>query len=89
MVGGRRMAIDESQPQGESQQQPQSAEQTREGEQAEEIEQAPQPQLHRSSHTHAPVTPRSETQRRGSRPPPRPHGSPLVTHLDLRAATAK
>ena len=43
MVGGWRVAIDESQPQGEAQQQPQPAEQTQEGEQAEEIEQAPQP----------------------------------------------
>ena len=41
MVGGRHMAIDESQPQGESQQQSQPVEQTQEGEQAEEIEQAP------------------------------------------------
>ena len=72
MVGGWRVAIDESQPQGESQQQPQPAEQTQEGEQAKETKQAPQPQLCRSGHTHAPVTPRSETQRRGSRPPPRP-----------------
>ena len=38
MVGGRCVAIDESQPQGESQQQPQPAEQTQEGEQAEETE---------------------------------------------------
>ena len=30
MIGGRRVAIDESQPQGESQQQPQAAEQTQE-----------------------------------------------------------
>ena len=35
------------------------------------------------------MTPRPETQRRGSRSPPRPQGPPLVTHLDLRAATAK
>ena len=89
MVGGRRVAIDESQPQGESQQQPQPAEQTQEGEQAEETEQAPQPQLRRSGHTHAPVTPRLETQQRGSYPPPRPQGPPLVTHLGLRAAMAK
>ena len=34
MVGGWRVAIDESQSQGESQQQPQPAEQTQEGEQA-------------------------------------------------------
>ena len=38
MVGGWRVAIDESQPQGESQQQPQPVEQTQEGEQAEETE---------------------------------------------------
>ena len=31
----------------------------------------------------------ADTQRRGSRPPPRPQGLPLVTHLDLRATTAK
>ena len=41
MVGGRRIAIDESQPQGESQQEPQPAEQTQEGEQVEETEPAP------------------------------------------------
>ena len=35
------------------------------------------------------MTPRPETQRRGSHPPPRPPGPPLVTHLDLRATTAK
>ena len=35
------------------------------------------------------MTPRPETQRRGSRPPPRPQGLPPETHLDLRAATAK
>ena len=35
------------------------------------------------------MTPRLETQRRGSRLPPRPKGPPLVTHLDLRATTAK
>ena len=61
MVGGWRVAIDESQPQGESQQQSQPAEQTQEGEQAEETEQAPQPQLRRSSRTRALVTPRPET----------------------------
>ena len=89
MVGERHVAIDESQSQGESQQQPQPAEQTQEGEQAEETKQAPQPQLRRTSRTRAPVTPRTETQGRGSRPPPRPQGPPLVTHLDLRAATTK
>ena len=86
MLEGRRVALEEPQPQGE----PQLAEQTREGEwpeQAEETEQAPQ--LHRSSRTHTQVTPRAETQQRGSRPPPRPQGPPPVTHLDLRAATAK
>ena len=72
MVGGWRVAIDESQPQGESQQQSQPAEQTQEGEQAEETEQAPQPQLRHSSRTYAPVTSRANTQWRGSRPPPRP-----------------
>ena len=44
MIGGRRVVIDESQPQGESQQQPQPAQQTQEGEQveqAEEIETTP------------------------------------------------
>ena len=44
MLGGRHVAIDESQPQGESQQQAQPAEQTeqtQEGVQSEEIEQAP------------------------------------------------
>ena len=35
------------------------------------------------------MTPRAETQWRGSRPPPRPQGPPPVIHLDLRAATAK
>ena len=89
MVVGRRVVLDESQPQGESQQEPQPAEQTQEGQQAEEIEQAPQPQLCRSRRTRAPVTPREDTQQRGSRPPPRPQGPPPVTHLDLRAATAK
>ena len=46
MLGGWRVAIDESQPQGESQQQAQPAEQTeqtQEGVQSEETEQAPQP----------------------------------------------
>ena len=43
-----------------------------EGQQAEQTEQAPQPQLCRSGHTRALVTPRADTQRRGSRPPPRP-----------------
>ena len=76
MVGGWPMVIDESQPQGESQQQPQPAEPTQEGEHTEETEQAPQPQLHRSSRTRAPVTPRADTQQRGSRPPPRPQGPP-------------
>ena len=64
MVGGRLVAIDESQPQGESQQEPQPAEQTKqaqEGEQAEEIEPAPKPQLHRSGCTCALVTSRPET----------------------------
>ena len=56
---------------------------------AEETEQAPQPQLRRSGRTRVPVSPRPPTQRRGSRPPPRPEGLPPVTHLDLRAATAK
>jgi len=41
MVGGWRIAIDESHPQGESQQEPQPAEQTQEGEQAEETKPAP------------------------------------------------
>ena len=71
------------------QQQAQPAEQTQEGEQAEETEQAPQPQLRYFGRTCAPITPRSETQWRGSRPSPRPQGPPPVTHLDLRAATAK
>ena len=35
------------------------------------------------------MTPRPETQKRGSRLPPRPQGPPPVTHLELRAATAK
>ena len=61
MVAGRRVVLDESQPQGELQQEPQPAEQTQEGEQAEEIEQAPQPQLRRSSRTHALVTLRADT----------------------------
>ena len=72
MVAGRQVVLDESQPQGESQQEPQPTEQTQEGQQAKEIEQAPQPQLRRSGRTCAPVTPRADTQRRGSRPPPRP-----------------
>ena len=57
--------------------------------QAEETEPAPQPQLRRSSRTRVLVSPRPVTQRRGSHPPPRPYGPPPVTHLDLRAATAK
>ena len=69
--------------------QSEGAEQTQDGEQIEETEQASQPQLRRSSRTHTQVTPRPETQRRGSHPPPRPQGSPPVTHLDLRAAMAK
>ena len=43
MVAGRRVVLDESQPQGESQQEPQAAKHTQEGQQAKEIEQAPQP----------------------------------------------
>ena len=39
MVAGRRVVLDESQPQGESQQEPQPAKRTQEGEQAEETEQ--------------------------------------------------
>ena len=35
------------------------------------------------------MTPRPETQMRGSRLSPRPQGPPPVTHLDLRATTAK
>ena len=92
MLEGRRVILEESQPQGEPQQQTQLAEQskqTQEAEQTEETEQAPQPQLRRSGHTRTQVTPRLETQRRGSRPPPRPQGPPLVTHLDLRVAIAK
>ena len=96
-MAGRRLAIEETQPQGESQQQtplvePQPAQETQEGQQAEESEetkQAPQPQLRCLGHTRVLVSPRPPTQRRGSRPPPRPQGPPLVTHLDLRAATAK
>ena len=72
MVVGRRVVLDESQPQGESQQEPQLVEQTQEGEQIKETEPAPQPQLHRSGHTRVLVMPRVDTQRRGSRPPPRP-----------------
>ena len=52
-------------------------------------EQAEQPWLQCSSRTHTQVSPRPETQRRGSRPPPRPQGPPMVIHLDLRAATAR
>ena len=89
MLEGRWIALEESQPQGEPQQQAQPAEQTQEGEQVKEIEQAPQPWLCRSGRTRTPVKPRPETQRRGSRPPPRPQGPPPVTHLDLKAATAK
>ena len=48
MLEGRRVALEETQPQGEPQQQ---TEQTQEAEQTEETEQAPQPQLHRSSRT--------------------------------------
>ena len=86
MLEGRRVALEETQPQGEPQQQ---TEQTQEAEQTEETEQASQPQLRRSSRTHTQVTPRLETQRRGSHSPPRPQGPPPVTHLDLRATMAK
>ena len=72
MIVGRRHTIDEGQPQGESQQQAPPVEQTQEGQQAEKIEQAPQPQLRHSGRTRALVTPRADTQRRGSHPPPRP-----------------
>ena len=97
MMVGRRLPIVDPQPQGESQQQPppvepQPAQETQEGQQAkeaEETEQAPQPQLRHSGRTHVPVSPRPPTQRRGSRPPPRPQGPPPVVHLDLRATTAK
>ena len=57
MLEGRRVALEEPQPQGE----PQPAEQTQEGEQAEETELASQPQLHRSSRTRTQVTPRAKT----------------------------
>ena len=79
MMVGHRLAIEEPQRQGESQQEPpqqpppaepQPAQETQEDQQAEETEQAPQ--LCRSSHTSATVPPRPATQRRGSRPPPRP-----------------
>jgi len=48
MLGGRRVSLEESQPQGETKQQTQSAEHregTQQGEQIEETEQAAQPQL--------------------------------------------
>ena len=61
MVGGRRVAIDESQSQGEPQQQTSLAEQTQEAKQAKETEHAPQPQLRRSSRIRAVVTPRPDT----------------------------
>ena len=48
MLKGCRVALEETQPQGEPQQQ---IEQAQEAEQTEETEQAPQPQLHRSSRT--------------------------------------
>ena len=67
MLEGRRVALEETQPQGEPQQQ---TEQAQEGERIEETEQAPQ--LRRSSRTQTQVTSRPETQRRGSRLPPRP-----------------
>ena len=86
MLEGRRVVLEETQPQREPQQQ---TEQTQEAEQTEETEQAPQPQLCRSGRTRTQVTPRADTQWRGSRPPPRPQGPPPVTHLDLRATTAK
>ena len=63
---------------------PQLAQETQESQ-----ETKPAPQLRRSSRTSATVPPRPITQRRGSRPPPRPQGLPLVVHLDLRAATAR
>ena len=61
MLEGWRVVLKETQPQEEPQQQT---------EQAQEVEQAPQ--LHRSRHTRTQVTPRVETQRRGSCLPPRP-----------------
>ena len=80
---GRRVAIEEG---PSAQQQPPQAEpqQTQEAKETE-----PAPQLRRSGWTRVPVSPRPPTQRRGSRPPPRPQGPPLVVHLDLRAATAR
>ena len=95
MMVGRRLVIEEPQRQGESQQEaqqqpppaePQPTQETQESQQTEVTELAPQ--LRRSGHTSAAIPPRPATQRRGSRPPPRPQGLPLVVHLDLRAATS-
>ena len=58
MLEGCRVALEETQPQGEPQQQ---TKQTQEAEQIKEIEQAPQPQLCRSGCTRTKATPRPET----------------------------
>jgi hypothetical protein len=47
------------------------------------------PPRRRSGRTRAQVTPRSEGQRRGGRPPPRVRGHPPVEHFDLWGATAR
>ena len=69
MFAGRRVAIEEG-PSAQQQPppaEPQPAQETRESQETE-----PAPQLRRSSRTSAAVPPRPVTQRRGSRPPPRP-----------------
>ena len=68
---GRWVAIEEGPSAAqELVQQTQESEKAQQTQEAEETE--PAPQLRRSRRTHVPVSPRPPTQRRGSRPPPRP-----------------
>ena len=89
MIGGRFVSIsdrvEDTGGQTEAEAETEQAEQP--AEQAAEEQHPEDPPRRRSTRTRAQVTPRPDTQRRGSRPPPR--GPPLVVHLDLINASAK
>ena len=82
MFAGRWVTIEEG---PSAQQQPPQAEpqQTQEADETE-----PAPQLRRSGRTRVPVSPRPPTQRRGSRPPPRPQGPPRLEGRYRQAGSA-
>ena len=86
MLGGQRVSLEDA-PEGTRVDEVEPQEETEQ--QAKQAEEAEQPRLRRSSRTRTQVSSRPQTQRRGSHPPPRPQGPPLVVHLDLRAATAR